>query len=117
MRSILLVLGALAAGGARTGAIRDAAGASSPDATEGGGAGLLASLGPILLIAVLIAIVIAVVAAVILFRTRGVTEPTSAEGWWTCPKCGASNMDASARCHACSTWRSTSPSATPSASP
>jgi hypothetical protein len=117
VRILVGLLGALASGGTRTGAIRDAAGASTPDGTEGGGAGLLGSLGPILLVVVVIAIVIAVVAAVILFRTRGVTEPTSSEGWWTCPKCGSSNMDAAARCHTCSTWRATTARPTPSASP
>jgi hypothetical protein len=86
--------------------------------SAGGGTGgtLLSELGPLLLIALGIAVVVLVAAVIILFRTRGaVTPPASSEGWWTCSNCGAGNMDGVARCHACSTWRATSPRPTPSA--
>lgn len=84
-------------------------------ATPGnGGTGGIDAFGILLIAGLVLAVVLAIVAAIILLRTRGVskTVPPPAEGWWTCGDCGASNMDGAARCHACATWRSTSPRAT-----
>ena len=89
-------------------------------ASSGGGTGgtPFSGLGPLLVIALAIAVVIVAAAAFILLRTRSsVAPPASAEGWWTCPKCGAGNLDGAARCHACSTWRTTPARPTPSAQP
>jgi len=89
-------------------------------ASAGGGTGgtALSTLGPLLIIGLVIAVIVFVGAAVVLLRTRGaVTPPASTEGWWTCANCGAGNLDGAARCHACSTWRSTNPRPTPSAQP
>ena len=82
----------------------------------GGGGGFLSGLGPLLAVALVIGIVLAAVAALILFRTRGASVPPATDDWWTCANCGAANMDGAARCHACSTWRGTTPRPTPSAS-
>jgi hypothetical protein len=83
--------------------------------TQGAGAagGLLGDLGWILILALAVAAVALILAAIVLFRTRGSKEAPPSEGWWTCANCGAGNMDGSARCHACATWRSTTPRATP----
>jgi hypothetical protein len=92
---------------------------SGGGASSGGGTGgtFLADFGPLLLIGLAIAVIVLIAAAVILFRTRGaVTPPVSSEGWWTCSNCGAGNMDGAARCHACSTWRTTA-RPTPTAQP
>lgn len=85
--------------------------------TQGGGAGggLLGELGWILIVGLAIAAVALILAAIVLFRTRGSKAAPASEGWWTCGKCGAGNMDGSARCHACATWRSTTPRPTPTA--
>ncbi len=90
----------------------------SSEGGEQAGGGLLGGFGPILLVGLAVAIVALVGAAFVLFRTRGAARiPPPSEGWWTCGNCGAGNVDGAARCHACATWRSTTPSATPSASP
>lgn len=83
--------------------------------TQGGGAGggLLGELGWILIVGLAIAAVALILAAIVLFRTRGSKAPPPSEGWWTCASCGAGNMDGAARCHACATWRSTTPRPTP----
>jgi len=83
----------------------------------GGGTDLLAGLGPLLLVVLVIAGLLATIAAIILFRTRSTAPAGQTEGWWTCTRCDAANMDGAARCHACSTWRATTPRTTPSASP
>ncbi|MEO5704241.1 MAG: hypothetical protein ABIZ52_04405 [Candidatus Limnocylindrales bacterium] len=93
-------------------------------ATQGnGGPADLDPLVPIL-IAVFAIVVIAVLgAAFVLLRTRGAKAvPPMSEGWWTCAKCGAGNMDGAARCHSCATWRTstsqpTAPQPTTSATP
>ena len=93
---------------------------SGGGASAGGGSGgtLLSSLTPLLLVGLAIAVVVLVAAVVILFRTRGsVAAPASSEGWWTCSSCGAGNMDGAARCHACTTWRTTAPRPSPSTQP
>jgi hypothetical protein len=79
-----------------------------------GGAGGIDAFGILLIAGLALAIVVAIGAGIILFRTRGVARaaPPPAEGWWTCGNCGASNMDGAARCHACATWRSTTPRST-----
>jgi hypothetical protein len=92
-------------------------GASSGGGTGGGGS-LLSGLGPLLIIGLVVAIIVVIAAAVILARTRGVTtQPAGAEGWWTCANCGAGNLDGAARCHACSTWRTTTSRPASSAQP
>jgi hypothetical protein len=116
--AFVVLLGAVAPGAPGSGSVRSFVDASSPGGGNGGGgAGLLATLGPLLLVALVVLVVVAAIAAFILFRTRGTTTVTTSEGWWTCPKCGAGNMDGAARCHACSTWRTTTPGPTPSTSP
>jgi hypothetical protein len=86
----------------------------APSQGAGSGGILGGGLGLLLLAGLGIAIVIAVGAAgVVLFRTRGPKVPaSSAAGWWTCANCGAGNLDGAARCHACSTWRTTTPRTT-----
>ena len=87
--------------------------------TQGGGDGgaFLAGITPLLLIALVVGVVIAAAAAYILFRTRGATVAPASDEWWTCSNCGAGNVVGSARCHACATWRASTPRPTPSASP
>ena len=117
--AFIVLLGASAPATLETSQIRDFA-ESGGGASAGGGAGggLLAGLGPLLLIGLVLAVIVLVAATVILVRTRGaVASPASADGWWTCPKCGAGNMDAAPRCHACSTWRTTTPRINPSTTP
>ena len=86
--------------------------------TDGAAIGsLLDGIGPLLLIGLAIAIAIFVVAGVILFRTRASAAPApSPEDWWTCSTCSAGNLEGTARCHACGTWRSANARPTPSAS-
>ena len=81
-----------------------------------GSGGLLGDplLGLILIGGLVVAVVILLGAAYVLFRTRSPKVIPPSEGWWTCTKCGAGNMDGSARCHACSTWRAAKPKPTPS---
>jgi hypothetical protein len=87
-------------------------------AGEGSGGTILSNFGPLLIVALAIAVLVLVAAVVILVRTRGAVTPSAtSEGWWTCSNCGAGNMDGAARCHSCSTWRSTNPRATPTAQP
>jgi hypothetical protein len=93
---------------------------SGGGASAGGGTGgtVLATLAPLLLVGLAVAVVVLVGGAIVLFRTRGaVAPPASAEGWWTCANCGAGNLDGASRCHACSTWRTTTARPTPSAQP
>lgn len=113
----IVLMGAVPAGSLAPTVIREL-NESGGGASAGGGTGgrpLLVVLTPFLLIGLAIAIIGAGVAvAIIVFRTRSaVTPQPAAEGWWTCTNCGASNMDASPRCHACNTWRSTRPRPTP----
>ncbi|MBI2781608.1 MAG: hypothetical protein HYX55_07420 [Chloroflexi bacterium] len=85
--------------------------------TQGGGSGGTLGdplVGLILIAGLVVAVVVLLAAAYVLFRTRSPKVIPPSEGWWTCTKCGASNMDGSARCHACSTWRAATPKATPS---
>lgn len=90
----------------------------APTQGGGGGGGLLGSgFGLILLVGLGIAVVVVAWAAYVLFRTRGPKVIPPSEGWWTCTKCGAGNMDGAARCHACAAWRTATPNPTPSASP
>lgn len=89
-------------------------------AAAGGGTGgtPLSDFGPLIIAALVIAVIILAAAVVILLRTRGAVTPAAmSEGWWTCSNCGAGNMDGAARCHACSTWRTTAPRPTPTAQP
>lgn len=86
--------------------------------TQGGGSSGLDAFGLLLLGGLALAVVAAIAAAFVLFRTRGVkAAPPPSEGWWTCLKCGAGNMDGAARCHACATWRTSTPQPTASPSP
>ncbi|HUG29855.1 MAG TPA: hypothetical protein VMQ65_04985 [Candidatus Limnocylindria bacterium] len=85
----------------------------APTQGAGGAGGLFGDLGWILIVGLAIAAVALILAAIVLFRTRGSKAAPPSEGWWTCGKCGAGNMDGSARCHACATWRSTTPRPTP----
>lgn len=79
-------------------------------AQGGGGAGDLDAFGILLFVGLALAVLAAIGAAFVLFRTRGAkAAPPPSEGWWTCSSCGAANMDGAARCHACATWRSTTP--------
>lgn len=85
------------------------------------GAGTPGAMDPLVLVLIAVLAVSAVAllgAAFVLFRTRGskVAPPVS-EGWWTCAKCGAGNMDGAARCHNCATWRSSTSHATTSPAP
>lgn len=84
--------------------------AATPGSADGGG-GLGGDLGLLLLAALALAVIVAAAAAgVILYRTRGPRVPRAQEeGWWTCPNCGAGNLDGAARCHACATWRTSVP--------
>jgi len=88
----------------------------APTIGGGSGGGILGDgiLGLILIGALIVAVVVVIGAAYVLFRTRGSKVVPPSEGWWTCTKCGASNMDGSARCHACATWRAAEPKPTPS---
>jgi hypothetical protein len=87
--------------------------------TQGAGSKGLDAFGLLLLGGFAIAVIAALVAAFVLFRTRGATRaaPPPSEGWWTCAKCGAGNMDGAARCHACATWRASTPHPTASPTP
>jgi hypothetical protein len=85
----------------------------APSQGAGSTGGLLGGLGWILILGLAIAAVALILAAVVLFRTRGSKAAPPSEGWWTCANCGAGNMDGSARCHACATWRSTTARPTP----
>jgi hypothetical protein len=86
--------------------------------TQGAGSTGLDAFGLLLLGGLAIAVVVALVAGFVLFRTRGAKAiPPPSEGWWTCPKCGAGNMDGAARCHACATWRTSTPHPTASPTP
>lgn len=84
---------------------------AAPTGGGGGGGGLGGDLGLLVLAALALAVIVAAsAAAVILYRTRGPRGPRSPEeGWWTCPSCGAGNIDGAARCHACATWRTSVP--------
>jgi len=85
------------------------------------GAGAPGAIDPLVLVLIAVLAVAAVAllaAALVLFRTRGSkAAPPMSEGWWTCAKCGAGNMDGAARCHSCATWRSSAPHATTSPVP
>lgn len=86
--------------------------------TQGAGSTGPNVVGLLLLVGLGIAVVAALAAAFVLFRTRGAKGvPPSTEGWWTCSKCGAGNMDGAARCHACATWRTSTPQPTASPTP
>lgn len=118
LASFIVLLGANAPAALAPGATLDL-NESGGGASSGGGTGgtFFSDFGPLLLIGLAIAVIVLVAAVVILFRTRGaVTPPVSSEGWWTCSNCGAGNMDGAARCHACSTWRTTA-RPTPTAQP
>lgn len=85
------------------------------------GAGAPGAIDPLILVLIAVLAVAAaglLAAAFVLFRTRGSkAAPSVSEGWWTCAKCGAGNMDGSARCHNCATWRSSTTHATTSPAP
>lgn len=83
---------------------------------QGAGGGPLGDplIGLILIAALVVAVVVLLAAAYVLFRTRSPKVLPPSEDWWTCTKCGASNMDGAARCHACSTWRAATAKPTPS---
>lgn len=84
--------------------------------TQGAGdtSGPFGGFGWVLIVALAVAAVALIAAAIVLFRTRGSRAAPPSEGWWTCANCGAGNMDGAARCHACATWRTTTPRPTPS---
>ncbi len=76
-------------------------------------AGGIDAFGILLFVGLGLALLAAIGAGTVRFRTRGAKAvPPPAEGWWTCANCGAGNMDGAARCHACATWRSTTPRST-----
>ena len=108
--AVTVLLGAAPAG---TTAVAPILLIDAPTQGAGGAGGLFGGLGWILIVGLAIAAVALVLAAIVLFRTRGSKAAPPSEGWWTCGKCGAGNMDGSARCHACATWRSTTPRPTP----
>ncbi len=85
------------------------------------GAGTPGAINPLILVLIAVLAVAAVAllaAAFVLFRTRGAKAvPPVSEGWWTCAKCGAGNMDGAARCHSCATWRSSASQPTASPTP
>lgn len=85
------------------------------------GNGSPGAIDPLILILIAVLAVAAVAllgAAFVLFRTRGSkAAPPVSEGWWTCPRCGAGNMDGAARCHSCATWRSSTSHSTESPAP
>lgn len=85
----------------------------APSQGAGSTGGLFGGLGWILIAGLAIAAVALILAAIVLFRTRGSKAAPPSEGWWTCASCGAGNIDGSARCHACATWRSTTARPTP----
>jgi hypothetical protein len=89
----------------------------APTPGSAGGGGVLANIVPLLVIALVVGVVVAAGAAYVLFRTRGTPVAPASDEWWTCSNCGAGNVVGSARCHACSTWRASTPRPTPSASP
>jgi hypothetical protein len=89
----------------------------APSQGGGGGGGVFDGLGLILIIGLAVAVVVLAAAVFVLLRTRTSKAPPPSEGWWTCAKCGAGNMDGAARCHACATWRTATPRSTTSASP
>ena len=51
--------------------------------------------------------VLALVAAFLVLRRRasGPFAPADPGEWWTCPKCGSTNVIGSARCYKCGTWQ------------
>lgn len=87
----------------------------APTQGAGGGGGLFGDLGWILIVALAVAVVVLILAGIVLFRTRSPKAAPPSEGWWTCASCGAGNMDGAARCHACATWRSSTPRPNPTA--
>ena len=88
-------------------------GIDGPQPGGGSGAGttgnLLADLLPLLVVALIVGVVVAAGAGYVLFRTRGARVAPVSDEWWTCSSCGAANVEGTARCHACSTWRSSAP--------
>lgn len=108
--AFIVLLGAVPAGPT---ALSPALLIDAPTQGTGGAGGPLGGFGWILIVALAVAAVALILAAVVLFRTRGSKTPPPSEGWWTCASCGAGNMDGAARCHACATWRSTTPRPTP----
>lgn len=84
---------------------------------SGSGSNFLADILPLLIVALVVGALVAAGAAYVLFRTRGAPVAPASDEWWTCSSCGAGNVVGSARCHACATWRSSTPRPTPSASP
>lgn len=111
--ALTVLLGAVAPGQAGIEAARQ--GIDAPTQGAGASGGLFGDLGWLLIVALAAAAVIFMGAAVVLFRTRASKAAPPSEGWWTCANCGAGNMDGAARCHACATWRSTTPRPTPTA--
>lgn len=108
--AVMVLLGAAPAGPS---AVAPVLLIDAPSQGAGGAGGLFGGLGWILIVGLAIAAVALILAAIVLFRTRGSKTAAPSEGWWTCANCGAGNMDGSARCHACATWRSTSARPTP----
>jgi hypothetical protein len=83
----------------------------------GGGGNPLAGILPLLVVALVVGLIVAAFAGYILFRTRGAKIAPASDEWWTCSNCGAANVEGTARCHACATWRSTAaPRPSPTAS-
>jgi hypothetical protein len=111
--ALTVLLGAVAPGQTAIEAARQ--GIDAPTQGAGAAGGLFGDLGWLLIVALAAAAVVFVGAAVVLFRTRTPKAAPPSEGWWTCANCGAGNMDGAARCHACATWRSTTPRPTPTA--
>ena len=51
--------------------------------------------------------ILALVVAFLVFRRRASVplEPVDAGEWWSCAKCGSTNVIGSARCYSCGTWQ------------
>ena len=65
------------------------------------------NLGPIIALAVAIAAVALLAAAFLILRrqSKAPLAPADPGEWWTCPKCGSTNVIGSARCYSCGTWQ------------
>jgi len=66
----------------------------------------LGALLPIVLLIVGGAVAGGAIVAVVLLRRAPAETPIPDPGdWWTCRRCGRSNVVGSPRCHACGEWQ------------